>query len=292
MLTGWFWFLGALLPLIGLVQYGNQMPADRYIYFPGIGLFILLVWGSADLCRSLSENKWFAFSCKSVSPSASPPPGRPDPYFSSDVCRLGIMRPILIYIVLFAILLAGFITRKQLAHWQSSRTLFAHTVSITSGNDIAHSNLAYALFHDGLFEEAADHCEEAIRIRLRHADHFYNHGVVLDRLGQSQKAMEQYKKAISVNPGRVKALFNLGRSLEILGRHSDADACYRAVVLEEPDHFYAHKQRGLIALYQQRYGEAIEHLQTALRIRPGEYASREGLSSASALNEPRRKGQD
>jgi tetratricopeptide (TPR) repeat protein len=283
--TGWFWFLGSLVPMSGLVQYGGQAVADRYIYIPGIGLFIVIVWGAVDLCRVLAGKKCLAQAILNTT-------GRPGPDSPSRDRRLGFMRPILICIVVLAILLAGFTTRKQLAHWQNSRTLFAHAVSVTPGNDLAHTNLAHALFHEGLLEEAADHLEEAIRIRPQHANHFFNYGAVLDHQEKTQAAMEQYRKALSLDPRHVKALFNLGRSLEILGRYAEAEACYGAVVLEEPDHFYAHRQRGLIALYHERYGEAIGHLQTALRIQPGDRVVQEGLSRASALEEHRKKGLD
>jgi tetratricopeptide (TPR) repeat protein len=292
LLTGWFWFLGTLLPVIGLVQYGRQALADRYFYFPGIGLFILLVWGTANLCRVLAEKKWFAPAGEAMLPAIPDTADQSGPDSPSGDRRLGFMRPILICIVVLVILLAGLTTRKQLAHWQNSRTLFTHAVSVTEQNDLAHSNLAHALFHDGLFEEAADHYEAAIRIRPQHALSYYNYGVVLDRQGKTQEAMEQYRKALSLDPRHAKALFSLGRSLEILGRYAEADACYRAVVLEKPDHFYAHRQRGLIALYQERYGEAMGHLQTALRILPEDRAAQEGLSRASAKAGHLEKGPD
>jgi protein O-mannosyl-transferase len=290
--TGWFWFLGSLVPVSGLVQYGWQAVADRYIYFPGIGLFILAVWGTVDLCRILAEKKWFAPARETMPPATLKTTCRPGPDSPSGDRRFGFMRPILICIVVIAILLAGFTTRKQLAHWQSSRTLFAHAVSLTPGNDLAHSNLAHALFHEGDFDEAADHYEEAIRIRPEQASHVSNYGVVLERQGKTQEAMEQYRKAIALDPRHVKALFNLGRSLEVLGRYAEAEACYGAVVLVEPDNFYANRQRGLIALYHERYGEAIGHLQTALRILPGDRAAQEGFSRASAQAERQGKELD
>lgn len=290
--TGWFWFLGSLVPVSGLIQYGRQALADRYIYFPGIGLFILMVWGTVDLCRILAEKKWFAPARETMPPAILKTICRPGPDSPSVDRRLGFMRPILICIVVLAILLAGFTTRKQLAHWQSSRTLFAHAVSVTARNDLAHSNLAHALFREGNFEEAADHYEEALRIRPQNANHFYNYGIVLGRQGKTQEAMEQYRKALSLDPRHVKALFNLGRSLEILGIYAEAEACYGAVVLVEPDNFYAHRQRGLIALYHERYEEAIGHLQTALRIQPGDRTTQDGLSLAQAWEEHRAKGLD
>jgi tetratricopeptide (TPR) repeat protein len=289
LLTGWFWFLGSLVPVSGLVQFGRQALADRYIYFPGIGLFILMVWGTIDLCRVLAGTKWIASARGNRLPGILETAGRSDPDSPSGNRSSGVMRPLLICIVVLIILLAGFSTRKQLAYWQSSRTLFAHAVSVTTQNDFAHSNLAHALFREGHFEEAADHYEEAIRIRPKQASHFSNYGVVLERQGKMQEAMEQYRKAVSLDPKHFRALFNLGRSLEILGRYAEADAFYRAVLLEKPDHFYAHRQRGLIALYHERYGEAIGHLQTALRIQPGDRATQEGLSLTQAWEEHREK---
>jgi tetratricopeptide (TPR) repeat protein len=292
LLTGWFWYLGTLVPVIGLVQVGWQALADRYIYFPGIGLFILMVWGTVDLYRIMAGIKWMALARGSRLPTILETAGRPDSDSPPEDRRLGVMPLILVCIVAMLILLAGIATRNQLAHWQSSRTLFTHAVSVTQRNDVAHSTLAHALFREGNFEEAADHYEEAIRIRPRQANYLNNYGTVLDHLGKTQEAMEQYRKAVSLDPRNVNALFNLGRSLQIIGRYAEADAFYRAVLLEKPDHFYAHRQRGLIALYHERHREAIGHLQTALRIQPGDRAALEGLSRASAFEDHRKKGLD
>jgi len=288
LLTGWFWFLGTLLPVIGLVQYGREALADRYIYFPGIGLFILIVWGATDLGQFLRKKR-AAQPSKAVPATIKGAATIPLPDFPSEERRSAILRPLLICIFVLVILLAVFTTRKQLSHWKNSRTLFTHAVSVTSGNDIAHANLAHALFYDGLLEEAADHIEEAIRIRPQHANHFFNYGAVLDHQKKKQAAMDQYRKAILLDPDHVKALFNLGRSLEILGRYTEAENYYRTVVLEKPDHFYAQRQLGLIALYNKRYGEAIGYLQTALRIQPWDRATQEGLSRASAREEHPKK---
>ena len=147
--VGWFWFLGTLVPVIGLVQVGLQAMADRYVYFPLIGLLILLVWGAADLLG-----------------------GR----------RAGLA--LLTGIMVILITTASIWTRQQVSYWQNSRTLFEHALAITGGNPIAHSNLAHALFGEGDWRGAEAHYREAIRIDPKYANAYDNLGAVLARQGR------------------------------------------------------------------------------------------------------------
>jgi len=242
LLVGWFWFLGTLVPVIGLVQVGLQAMADRYAYLPFIGLFIMLVWGAEDLSR---------------------------------VPRQGRIAVIFLFTLL--ILAGGLVTRHQLRFWESSRSLFLHALSVTEQNDVAHSNLAWAIFEDGDWEGAAAHYREAIRINPRLANHYNNLGAVMAHQGKIDEAIGQYRTTLLLDPRHVGALLNMGLAMESLGRLTEADAFYEAVIGEEPDHVHAHRQRAMVAMKKGRYEEAVAHFQAALHILPGDQGLIEAL---------------
>jgi len=245
LLVGWFWFLGTLVPVIGLVQVGLQAMADRYAYFPFIGLFIMLVWGAEDLSRQ---------SCR------------------------GRMAVIFLFAVL--IFVGGLFTRHQLRFWVSNGSLFTHALRVTEQNDIAHANLARQLFQEGDWEGAAAHYREAIRINPRYANHYNNLGAVLVHQGKMDEAIVQYRKTLTLNPRHTGALFNMGLAMESLKRWSEADAFYEAVLREDPDHRYAPRQRGMLAIKAGKYEEAVIIFQKALRSRSNDPALKEALSQA------------
>ena len=246
LLVGWFWFLGTLVPVIGLVQVGLQAMADRYAYLPIIGLFIMLVWGAEDL---------------------------------SGQSRRGRMAVIFLFTLL--ILAGGLFTRHQLRFWESGRSLFTHALFVTERNDIAHSNLAQSLFQEGDWDEAVAHYREAIRINPKYANHYNNLGAVMVHQGKIDEAIGQYRMTLALNPSHVGALFNMGLAMESLGRLSEADSFYEAVLREDPEHVLAHRQLGVSAVKKGLYEKAIIHFQAALRLRPGDPALKEALSKAS-----------
>lgn len=230
--VGWLWFLGTLVPVIGLVQVGLQAMADRYAYLPLIGLFIIVVWGAADVSRNSIRNRMIVMAAL----------------------------PLLI-------LSGGIYAHNQLRFWESSRTLFAHALLVTERNDIAHSNLARALFQEVDWEGAAFHYREAIRINPGYANHFNNHGAVLVHQGKPEEAIAEYRKALALNPRHAGALFNMGLAMESLGRWPDADQFYEAVLRVDPDHRNALRQRGALAMKAGKPGEAVIFFQKALRRR-------------------------
>jgi tetratricopeptide (TPR) repeat protein len=230
LLVGWFWYLGTLVPVIGLVQVGLQGMADRYAYVPMIGLFIMLVWGVVD--------------------------------FIGHSIRSRLLATVLLALL---ILFGGIFTRDQLRFWEGSRSLFAHAVLVTGQNDIAHSNLAWSLFQAGDREGAAAHYREAIRINPGYPNHYDNLGAVLVHQGRRDEALTEYRKALILNPGHAKALFNMGLTLETLKRWSEADAFYEMLLREDPDHRYALRQRGMLAMKSGNHREAVIFFQEALR---------------------------
>jgi len=243
--VGWFWFLGTLVPVIGLVQVGLQAMADRYVYFPLIGLLILLVWGAADLGRGKAAGK---------------------------TALIGSMVIILS--------LSFLLTRQQLRHWQSSRLLFEHAIAVTASNPVAHSNLAHALFGEGDWKGAEAHYRKAIRSDPKYANAYDNLGTILARQGRNDEAIGEYRKALALNPRHAGALYHLGWEMENRGRFSDADRHYEAAQREKPDHVDAVRQRGMLAMKAGNYEKAAAFFQEALRIHPGDPGSKAALLQA------------
>jgi tetratricopeptide (TPR) repeat protein len=144
---------------------------------------------------------------------------------------------------------------------------------VTEQNNVAHSNLAHAIFEEGDWEGAVAHYREAIRINPRVANPYNDLGAVMAHQRKIDEAIGQYRIALLLDPRHVEALLNMGLAMESLGRLTEADAFYEAVIREEPDHIYAvyaHRQRAMVAMKKGRYEEAVAHFQAALHILPGD----------------------
>ena len=243
--VGWLWFLGTLVPVIGLVQVGLQAMADRYLYFPMIGLLIILVWGAADL-------------------------GKKNAAMRLSMVLLGVA----------LILGAFFETRQQLKHWRSSRLLFEHTLAVTGPNAVVYSNLAHALFEEGDWKGAEENYRNAIRCDPKYANAHANLGAVLDRQGRSGEALEEYRKGITLNPGHADAHYHLGLMMERQDRFPEADRHYGEAQKGDPDHVRAIRQRGVLAMKLGNYAKAAEYFRMALQNDPGDPGLKDALSQA------------
>jgi tetratricopeptide (TPR) repeat protein len=231
--VGWFWFLGVLVPFIGIVQAGLQAMADRFAYLPLIGLFLAVVWGVTDAARGWPQpRRWLA--------------------------------------ALAGLALAGCAvqTWRQLEHWQNSRTLFAHAVAVTRNNAVAHINLGTALEAEGKLEDALAHYREALRLEPRRAQAHNNLGNALDALGRSAEAIAHYEEALRLKPGVALVHYNLGVALAALGRFDDALTNYRTAARLKPEDAHPHYLMGLARLRQGQTAAAIAHFRDALRWEP------------------------
>jgi protein O-mannosyl-transferase len=179
LLVGWLWFVGMLVPVIGLVQVGNQFIADRYTYLPFIGCFIALTWAAAELFQRLR-----------LSPVA--------PAITAVSC----------------LLLCAAVTHAQSLHWQDGETLFQHCLKVTENNFIAHNNLAVVLAKKGRFPEAKNECLHALEIRPRDADCLQNAGVVLTQKGDYDEALGYISALIDIRPQAAAIYKKLGGFLE------------------------------------------------------------------------------
>ncbi len=198
-LVGWLWFLGTLVPMIGLVQVGMQAHADRYTYLPSIGVGIALVWGAAAWVRARPRLLSFA--------------------------ALGAV---------VVVLVLAFASRRALASWRDSITLFEHALAATEANWVAHNNLGLALGGEGRVDEALPHFEEAARIFPGFFEAHLNAGKAHYRIAQDAEpgparaelelAREAYERAVSLRPAHAEARFDLGVVLANLGALEQAGA--------------------------------------------------------------------
>src|SRR5436190_646420 len=231
--TGWFWFLGTLIPVIGLVQVGEQYMADRYTYIPLVGLFIALVWGIAELLAPVPQRKVaIAFAT----------------------------------VIALAMSVVG--TRRQLAYWQNSVTLFARTVQVTRDNPTARYNLAQALSVRGLLNESLPHYHEALRLRPEYPEALNNLGFTMALLGRVTEATNYYETALTLAPKLASPHVNYGFALLTLGQPVRAVPHFETALKEGPPLPIAHFGYGRALLGSGKLDEGIAHLQQALRMDP------------------------
>ena len=231
--AGWFWFLGTLLPVIGLIQVGGQSMADRYTYVPFIGLFIAAVWGAAELA---GKHDWLRASI-----------------------------PVAAIVVLAGCSMAA---RAQAQHWTTNRELWSHAVEVTSGNYFAHGNLGSILLEQGKVSEAVAHFSEALRIKPDSPDAYNKLGTILADQGKLVEAIENYRAALRFNPDFVEAHGNIANALARQGNSQEAIQHYAEALRLRPDYAEAHNGWGSLLEDQGNRAEAIEHYREALRLRP------------------------
>ena len=198
--VGWFWFVGTLIPVIGLVQVGDQSMADRYTYLPLIGIFMVVAWGLAGMCAN-------GRLAKSVA-------------------------GILVVVLLTA---CGLRTRDQIGFWQNSGTLFRHTLAVTGNNFVACNNLGTWLSKNGQVTEAMDCFRRSLQIQPDNPHALYNLGNAFARLGDWDKAIGNYRRALQVTPDQTDILDNLGFALAGQKQFAEAIACFEAALKVNPD---------------------------------------------------------
>jgi tetratricopeptide (TPR) repeat protein len=192
--VGWFWFLGTLVPMIGIIQVGIQAMADRYAYVSFLGLFIMICWGVADWAqeKQLPAALLPAISC-------------------------------------LVLLTLGVTTRHQLDYWRTDVALWTHTLQVTSRNSVAESELGTALAIDGRVEEAVPHFYNAIAIAP--SDYLSHMGIGIYEMQRRNyaAALEQYKEVVKNQNGKPNVLMHaysdMARAYRALGDNEQAQAC-------------------------------------------------------------------
>jgi protein O-mannosyl-transferase len=250
--TGWLWYLVMLFPVIGIVQVGEQGHADRYTYLPHVGLFLLSVWGIADVLK---------------------------PYRSTWRVAAGTA-----LVVILALATTAFI---QTSYWRNSETLWSHALDVTSDNDFAHNNLGYLCADSDQLDKAISHYEAAAMIRHGKPNKHYNVGSAfvemnladaLARKGESDEAMVHYQQAITLEPNYADAYYNRGNLLLAKGQIDDAIADWEKTLQLQPNDADANTCLGNALLRKGSLNEAIAHYQTALALAPDDPHSRNNLA--------------
>ena len=232
-MVGWLWYLGMLVPVIGLVQVGNQSHADRYTYLPQIGLYIAIVWGVMHLTVSW---QW--------------------------------RRPIFGVTALVVMTVLTACTWNQISYWRNGESLWEHTLACTTKNSIAHNYLGYALAAQGRITEAIEQYQAALDIDPHYADAENNLGMVFLNQGRLDEAAEHFRRAIEYNPDLAAAHNNLGIVLTKQDRITEAIVEYQRAVELDPDLAATYNNLGKLLFSQGRTAEAIGYLQKALKMNP------------------------
>ena len=244
--TGWFWYLGTLVPVIGLVQVGAQATADRYTYIPLIGIFIIISWSASELTARLRYRKQV----------------------------LGIAAGLVL-----SILMA--VSRVQVGYWRDSTTLFRHALEVSPNNWMAHSILGTVLGQQGRIDEAMAHLRESLRTQPAFAYTHNSMGKALMQRGDIAGALSQFQEALLYNDRDPMALYNAGVALALLGRPEEAAQRYRESLRARPDNPMVHTNLGNLLLGQGRVEEAAGHYRRAIAISPGDARIRYNLGVVS-----------
>lgn len=232
-LVGWLFYLGTLVPVIGLVQVGTQAMADRYAYVPLVGVFVAAAWaGAALVARGL---------------------------FPKEVAA-GLAAAALVAL--------GVVTVQQTAYWHDSVTLFERAVSAEPRAWVAHYNLGNAYEDLGRHEDAVVRFRETVRLRPEFARAHNNLGNALDALGRTTEATPSYERAVQLKPDMAEAYNNLGIAYAAQGRHDAGQAALRTAIQLRPDFMEAHLNLSIELREQGQLEEAKREAEAAVALRP------------------------
>jgi protein O-mannosyl-transferase len=231
--VGWAWYLGTLVPVLGLVQVGLwPAMADRFAYVPLIGMFIIIAWGVPETVTGRLRNKiWLSALSIAI--------------FSAMVI----------------------LTQQQIQYWKNSISLFTRALEVTSNNDTAHNNLGLALDEKGQTDAAIEHYRKALNINTHYWRAYYNLGNALRNNGQTDAAIEHYWKALCIKKNHAKAHNNLGVALREKGQTDAAIEHYQEALNIKPDYAEAHNNLGIALRGKGQTNAAIEHYKKALNIK-------------------------
>ncbi|MDR3456775.1 MAG: tetratricopeptide repeat protein [Verrucomicrobiae bacterium] len=243
LLVGWLWYLGMLVPVIGLVQVGAQARADRYTYLPEIGLYLLLTWAVFKTGAGWPGRRWV----------------------------LGVP-------AFMAVAVLTVDARMQTAYWRNSESLWAHTLAVTTDNSVAHYNLGNDLLERGQIKEAIEQYDWAVRINPQDADAHNNLGSAFLQQARYADAAVHLQKALALNPADTDAYVNLGNLYFQQGQVNEAITNYQQALQINPDIAEAHNNLGSAFFQKGNQEEAVAHLQRALEINPQYLSARANLA--------------
>ena len=231
--VGWLWYVGTLVPVIGLVQVGAQGMADRYSYLPCIGLFILGVFGASEVAARSR-------------------------YAKAALSVVG------------GLALAGCLAaaQRQAGFWRNNESLYRHAIAVTKGNYVANNNLGTTLAGRGQWEEATGLYREALLWKPDYTDARCNLAAAYAALKRHPEAIAEYETALRMNPHLTRAHFFLGDEFFAGGDAASAEAHYRAALAMRPDYAEAHYRIGYLLLARNEVEDSIRHYREVVRLRP------------------------
>ena len=231
--VGWFWYLGTLVPVIGLVQVGEQSMADRYTYIPLIGLFITAAWGIPELLKTWRHQK--------------------------------IVLAVSSGLLIFALMSVSY---KQVSYWKNSITLFQHCLDVTHNNYVAHVNLGVELINLGKTEEAMAHFRKALMIKPNDAEAHANLGNELLRQGKTEEAISHFTTALQFNPNMPSVYINYGAALATQGKFDEAIRYLNKAVQLGPGVVNAHGMLASVLFMYGKHDQAADQFRKVLRLNP------------------------
>ena len=247
LIVGWLWYLGTLVPVIGIVQVGVQTFADRYTYVPLTGLFIICAFASADLLKNVPFKKYILATSATI-----------------------------------ILLACTILTTVQLIYWKDSVLLFERALAVTENNVHILNNYGNTLGAMGRHKEAAKVLEQAVRGLPDSYEIRNNYGKALQSLGKLDEAIEQYQIALKIEPMADFARYNLSVALAAKGNFEAAIEQCRIALKARPDDAEMHTHLGILLQKQGKLDQAIESYKKALQIDPNFQKARENLDSALA----------
>ncbi len=235
LVVGWLWYLGMMIPVIGVVQISSYAAhADRYTYLPQIGLYLLLTWTAAELCAGWRHR----------------------------CLMLGGLSTVILAALMFC-------ARIQTTYWRNAESLWIHTLACTSDNVVAHNNLGNVLLQKGEVDEAIVQFKKSLEIKPDYVEACYNLGTALLQSGRVDEAINFFQTALQIKPDHVEARINLGIALFQEGRADEAVNLFQTALQIKPDDAEVRINLGTALLQQNKVDEAIAQYQAALKIKPG-----------------------
>ena len=231
--VGWLWYLGTLVPVIGLVQVGQQSMADRYTYFPAVGIFILLAWSAAD---AVARWRW--------------------------------LQPPLAFLAVLAVAACCILCNAQVRFWASTKTLFEHTLAVTDNNPVALTNLGLVAINDHRFADAERYLAEALRIDRTEIDAWGNLANLYRKRNQYEEALNAYRNIDFLCRGNPKGLYWMADTYEEQGKHAEAETCLRRALKAESASMLYRNRLAVVLQAERKTAEALQEYSIVLSNSP------------------------
>src|SRR5438876_3973892 len=232
LVTGWFWYLVMLLPVIGLIQVGSQAHADRYTYLPQIGLYLLLAWAITDALASRLQRRILAVTAS------------------------------------VTVIALAWRAHVQASYWRNGELLWRHALAVTSGNFMAHDGLGECLGNRGRLDEAIDQFQKALNIAPGYPEIKTNLIIALTRKGRTDEAITHLQAVLKEHPNDAQTHYGLGNALRKKGDLQGAVAAYEKALSIQGHYPAAHYNLGIALDQNGQIDEAIAHYQEAVQEQP------------------------